>query len=288
MQVLAAPNLGTLDASVPPVPWPAWMCVSLEGLRVAVYADDGFFRPAPAVRRAVREASVAMRTRGAEVEEWVPPDVANAMRIFLGIASADGGDTYRRALGQDDRDRRISALLRAAGLPNRMRPAVARLLERAGQRHTARVVRIMGRRTAAGYWKLVEERAGLRARFLARLDAGRFDAIICPPHALPALTHGGSEYLLGAASYSLLYNVLGMPAGVVAATTTRPGEESDRSRGRDLAERAARKTEEGSAGLPVGVQVVARHWREDVALAVMAALEEHFRAQPDYPAQPPL
>jgi len=31
------------------------------------------------------------------------------------------------------------------------------------------------------------------------------------------------------------------------------------------------------------VQVIARHWREDIALAVMAALEAHFRQQPDYP-----
>jgi fatty acid amide hydrolase len=42
----------------------------------------------------------------------------------------------------------------------------------------------------------------------------------------------------------------------------------------------------GSTGLPVGVQVVARHWREDVALAVMAALEEHLRRQADYPLRP--
>jgi fatty acid amide hydrolase len=29
-----------------------------------------------------------------------------------------------------------------------------------------------------------------------------------------------------------------------------------------------------SAGLPVGVQVAARPWREDIVLALMAALEE--------------
>jgi fatty acid amide hydrolase len=232
MRVLAAPSLGTPDLEVPPVPWPDWKSVSLDGLRVAMYAEDGYFRPAPAVRRAVGEASEALRTRGAQVEEWIPPDVAEAMRLYVGIASADG------ALGKDERDRRISRLLRAAGLPNRARPAVARLLERAGQRHTARVVGSMGRRNAAGYWRLVEERAGLRTRFLARLDAGLFDVIVCPPHVLPALTHGGSEYLLNAASYFIFYNVLGMPAGVVAATTVRQGEESDRPPGRDLAERA--------------------------------------------------
>ena len=36
----------------------------------------------------------------------------------------------------------------------------------------------------------------------------------------------------------------------------------------------------------VGVQVAARPWREDVALAVMAALESHFRSRPDFPHTP--
>jgi Asp-tRNA(Asn)/Glu-tRNA(Gln) amidotransferase A subunit family amidase len=153
---------------------------------VDVYSDDGFFRPALAVRRAVREAAAALRSRGAQVEEGSPPGVADAVRVFLGIASADGGARYKRALGKDERDRRISGLLRAAGLPNRTRPPAARLLERAGQRHLAHVVRSMGRRSAAGYWRLVEERADLRKGFLGELDAGRFDAILCPPHALPA------------------------------------------------------------------------------------------------------
>jgi fatty acid amide hydrolase len=85
-------------------------------------------------------------------------------------------------------------------------------------------------------------------------------------------------------TYGLPYNVIGAPAGVVAATRVRPGEESDRPVGRDLVEITARRVEQGSAGLPVGVQVVARHWREDIALAVMAALEAHFRTQPDYPS----
>ena len=87
--------------------------------------------------------------------------------------------------------------------------------------------------------------------------------------------------------YTVLYNLLGMPAGVVAATRVRPGEESGRDAGRDSVLRCMANIESGSAGLPVGVQVVARHWREDIALAVMQALEDHFSAQPDYPSHPP-
>jgi fatty acid amide hydrolase len=44
--------------------------------------------------------------------------------------------------------------------------------------------------------------------------------------------------------------------------------------------------ERGSAGLPIGVQVVARHWREDLVLAVMAELERALSANPEYPALP--
>ena len=43
-------------------------------------------------------------------------------------------------------------------------------------------------------------------------------------------------------------------------------------------ERAAHAVEMGSTGLPVGVQVVARSWREDIVLALMAALEEQTGA----------
>ncbi|HUM26159.1 MAG TPA: hypothetical protein PKN81_08005, partial [Anaerolineales bacterium] len=83
-----------------------------------------------------------------------------------------------------------------------------------------------------------------------------------------------------------LFNVLGMPAGVVAAGRVRAGEESDRQPSRDSVEQAALRVETGSVGLPVGVQVAARHWREDVALAVMSALENHFESQSDYPTRP--
>jgi fatty acid amide hydrolase len=131
-----------------------------------------------------------------------------------------------------------------------------------------------------------EEEDAYRTRFLGALDAGRFEAIICPPFALSAVSRGG--YMAGPAlSYAMLYNLLGMPAGVVAATRVRPGEESDRPSSRDVVEQAARDAEAGSTGLPVGVQIVARHGREDVLLAVMAALETHFARCPDYPASPP-
>jgi len=99
------------------------------------------------------------------------------------------------------------------------------------------------------------------------------------------LKHGSSPTVSACSiSYPGLYSLLGMPCGVVAATRVRAGEETERPSGREFFERASRRIESGSTGLPVGVQVAARHWREDVVLATMSALEDHFRQQPDYPA----
>ncbi|HJZ87248.1 MAG TPA: amidase family protein, partial [Polyangia bacterium] len=140
----------------------------------------------------------------------------------------------------------------------------------------------------SAYWDLLAARARYRARFLAALDAARLDAVVCPPLPLPALRHGTSLELGAVHTYTLVYNVTGMPAGVVAAARVRVNEESDRPPSQDGAERAARSVESGSAGLPVGVQVAARHWREDIVLAVMAALDQHFRTEPEYPVRAPL
>jgi amidase len=96
----------------------------------------------------------------------------------------------------------------------------------------------------------------------ARLDRYRtemlaffrnYDAILCPVYPQPALPHGTStlEENFRGFSHTMAYNVAGWPAAVV-----RCGE--------------------SDTGLPIGVQVVAHPFREDVALALATRLEEAF------------
>lgn len=273
MRVLAAPGLDHVDPPVAPLSWHEPGAVDVASLRIAYYEDDGFFPAAASVRRAVREAVELLRDCGAHVEPFAPPDVATAMRLFLGILSADGGAGPKRRLGPHRADRRIKGLLQIAQMPAALRPLAVSLSAALGQRRLSQQIAQIRPVDVDAFFGLVEEQAAYRRAFVAALDFGRFDAIVCPPHALPALTHGSSYDLTGAASYAMLYNLLGMPAGVVPVTTVRDDEQNPPRAGRDIVERTARDVVRGSAGLPVGVQVVARHWREDVALAVMGAIE---------------
>ncbi len=275
-----------IDAQAAPVPLGDPSSVRINELRVGMWSDDGFFPAAPAIRRAVGQAADVLRRLGAHVEAFQPPDVAGAVDLFFSLLSADGGADVGRILARSPRDWRIRRLLLMARAPAAVRLSMAAAMNLAGQRRTGRLLRSLGRRSADGYWQLAMARQDYAERFFAAWSAARLDAMICPPHTLPALRHGSTEHLASAASYCFWANVLGVPAGVVPATRVAPGEESDRSASYDLVERAARAVEAGSAGLPVGVQVAARPWREDVVLAIMAALEAEFKNRPDFPQTP--
>jgi fatty acid amide hydrolase len=242
--------------------------VEVARLRVAFYADDGTFTPAPAVRRAVREAAAALGRRGATVVEWSPPEVGRARDLFFGLLAADGFTGLARTLGRDRRDPRIAKMMMAG----RWKRLIDVLLGLSGRTRLRReVVANYGRADTDNYWQLVEAAIDYRQRFLESLVG--FDAIVCPAVALPAFRHGAAEELVLAGAYTCLYNLLGWPAGVVPWTRVRADEESDRAPSGDPMDRAARETERASTDLPVGVQVVARPWREDLVLAVMGELE---------------
>jgi amidase len=86
----------------------------------------------------------------------------------------------------------------------------------------------------------------LRAELLAQ--AADFDLVVCPPNAHAALHHGEVDARMRAFSYTMTWNLAGWPGAVVRAGTS-------------------------PEGLPVGVQLVAPPWREDVALAAARVVE---------------
>jgi fatty acid amide hydrolase len=276
---------GGVRPDVPGQPLGDWRAVDVAKLRVAYYTDDGTFAPAPAVVRAVREAAEILRAGGAQVSEWTPPDVGHALGLVYGMYFADGMASLKRRIGKDACAPQLKQLLGLAGLPRPLVVAMRALIRGVGQKTLADGLEPFGHRDTTHYWDLVEAQIDYRARFTRALDAapgGPFDIILCPPSALPALTHGATKDLATVGAYACLYNLLGWPAGVVPVSRVRENEQVGRQPSRDLVNKMALRVEQGSAGLPVGVQVVARPWNEHVALAGMAAIERAARSRPGY------
>jgi fatty acid amide hydrolase len=289
LQVLTDHTDGYVAGDVVPAPIGNPADIQIDKLKIAAWTDDGVFPPSPAVVRAVREAVAALRARGAEVIELDAAEVerqfsaSEAFDLYCGLIGADGGADARRLSRGSTLDPRVARLIWIAGLPRPMRAIVVAGLRRSGQYWMARIVNHARPRSADVYWQLVDRKNQLAARILANMRQRGLSALLCPPHALPAMPHVKAFDLLAAGSYSMLINLLGLPSGTVSLTRVANGEDASRPGSRDTVLQKAKLTDAGSVGLPIGVQVSSLPWREDIVLALMAALESSVAAKSDYP-----
>lgn len=282
---------GYVAGDVTPAPLPDPAKVDVSQLKIAVLTYDGLFPASTGIQRAVIEAAEALRQQGAKIVE-LDMDATHELLghgefldIYCGLLGSDGGADARRMTRGIKLDWRVARLMWIAGLRLATRMAVARGLRLAGQKWMARMVTLVRPISADAARQLAYSRQRFTRSVLDKLVADRFDAILMPPHALPAPQHVKGFDLVAAAGYAMLINLLGFPAGVVSTTRIRPGEDHGRRAGRDQVERQAAAVDRGSVGLPIGVQVVGLPWREDTVLSVLAALEEAFASKPDYPNQ---
>lgn len=280
LRVMIDAVLNRPTGSSPPVPWRDPAEVDVGRLRVGVLQEVAGWTPAPAIRRALAEAATSLRAAGADVEVWNDgPDTLAGVLLGLAIGMGAGASPMRQALRGDAPHALVKADMQMMALPRPALRAIASLLARTGQERAARLVRSVGNRSAAELYDLMGDRAAYETAFLVALEAAAYDVLLCPPMPIPAPRHRQTPDLIDAFAAPALFTTLGMPTGVVAVTRVRPGEESDRPVSKDKAFETAREAERGSAGLPVGVMVAGRHWREDVVLAVMAAIEETTLAE---------
>jgi len=269
----------------PPVPYRDPEAVDVSRLRIALVPEMGGWTPSPAIRRALAKAADALRAEGAHVEELrAGPDPHEAFRLFIRFSSGEDSAWMRELLGGE----RPTPLVKPQmiSMPTAGYRGLARLLDVLGQKRTSALLRDCRRESAPGLMRILADRLSYETQWATALDAGRYDAVLCPVLPMPAVRHGDTEHLTTAFGSVFLFNVTGMPAGVAPITRVGADEETDRPNSTDKADQAAVTAEKGSAGLPVAVQVASRHWREDIVLSVLSALERSFRHTADYPNDP--
>lgn len=284
-RAIDSPLHAAFDPSTPPMLTldPARTDVSL--LRVGVYDDDRFFTPAISVRRAVNDAAAALKSAGVKIVPFEVPNVVELTYLYFASLSSDGGKTLDKLLEGDDIVPQLKSLKLTAGLPNVVRKIAASYMASQGEQRIERMLNEVHERSVSEYWAIAARRAQLRLEMIRAWDRAGLDAVICPAHSTPALRHGQSrDFALGGVG-SMHYNTVNFPAGVAPVTRVRDTE-TVRGDVRDRLDRIAAEVERESNGLPVGVQIVARPYREDVVLALMIALEDRIKTNADYPVTP--
>jgi fatty acid amide hydrolase len=166
-----------------------------------------------------------------------------------------------------------------------VRRVAAQVARALGQPGLALMLASMGAKTASELWEITARLRAHRAALLAAMDAEQLDILLCPAFATPALPHGASKNFTIGSSFSILFNATQLPAGVVPVTRVRPNE-AGREPSRDLLDKRAAEIDAASEGLPVGVQVVGRAWKDHVVLAAMRAIEADVTRDQGFPVTP--
>ncbi|MEZ5335221.1 MAG: amidase [Methanolobus sp.] len=211
------------DPAIVPMPLGDPAAVEIGKLRAAVYTDNGIFPPTPETIKVVEEAAKVLSDAGMDVTEALPPGIEKSFWFENAIFEADAGYWIEKSL-------------EFAGTTE-THPFTQGILEEC---HSAAM-------STADFSELLIKLDMFRSEILSFMK--KYDVIICPVCACPAIEHGTSFDVFPAFSYTMTYNLTGWPAAVVRAGTSPDG-------------------------LPIGVQVVARPWREDVALAVVQHIEK--------------
>jgi fatty acid amide hydrolase len=251
--------------------------VEVSKLKIGFYVSDGIFEPMPAIQRGVREAVEKLKSLGAEVVEFKPPRLNVAEEIFLRILTTDDAELFTKVLDGEKPLPQLKNMFMLAQASPGKRKAINSAARFFGQKNVTRLIPYFGGQGAPHLREWAEKQAVYRAEFLASMDAEKLDAIIGPVCALPAFLHDSVDKVGLGGTYTLLYNVLGFPAGVARISEVRKEEAVSRKLSFDMLEYTAGKTQQMAEGLPLAVQIAARPWREDIVLALIENL--HTRRQ---------
>lgn len=246
-------------------------------------------KASPACVRAVLESVQVLEKAGHEVIQFDPPDVSEALKIFAGLTSSDGYKTLLGNLGDDPMEASAQTTL-GAKYPRWLHRILTWLIAKfTGDHLYAEVFASSRPKTVTEYWQYVHKRNVYANKFRKLAwEENKFDMIVCPVQAVPALKHDETEWLSPLCIGTVLFNVVDSTVGVLPVTRVDRHLDALRadyledSKGSKLLEKRVyigkpwkedpTYDAEKMHGLPVGVQVVGKAWEEEKVLEMMKVL----------------
>jgi fatty acid amide hydrolase len=123
---------------------------------------------------------------------------------------------------------------------------------------------------------LAQEIQDFKCEFNEYWQSLKLDVAVCPIWPLVAPYHETTVKLAHAFSYSLFWNLLDFPAGVVPVKKVEKGENRYEYFSTDSFVKVAQENMKNSEGLPVCVQIVGSTYQDEKVLRVMKIVQDHF------------
>ncbi|XP_077189995.1 fatty-acid amide hydrolase 1-like [Paroedura picta] len=282
LRALMCDKMFQLDPTVAPLPFSEEVYSSSQPLRIGYYTTDSFTMSSPSMKRAVLETKHLLEKAGHVLVPFKPLQMEHFMNTLIpGGLFADGGATFQESFQGESVDPNLRELLLLTKLPGWFKSLSSWIITAISSRMST-TLRNMKEKSVYQLWKFHIEIEEYRQEFIAEWKRLNLDVMLCPALG-PAFKIGfPGKYSVGS-SFTILYNVLDCPAGVVPVTTVTEKDEEDlktlRGHYNDIWDRTFMKAVEGAVGLPVAVQCVALPWQDELCLRFMKEVEKLSQEQ---------
>ncbi|KAA3674354.1 fatty acid amide hydrolase [Paragonimus westermani] len=288
MRTLLRPFMFRLDPTIPIMPFDDSIYSGKDKCKLTVgyydtVNDPNLIQTVPSVRRVVKQALEILQNRGYTVVMFNPPEPQKALRLGLRALTVDGGQALRKVLNGEPLNEETKGLKQLVSIPDCLRPIVdtaARSFIGKPAAMAQYVKKISG---APELMHLISQIETYRTQFFkAWCAAGSLDVVVCPVWSFPAYEVGTPVHFVSPSLiYSILYNLLDYPAGVVPMGKVDNNDienskllEEEYKKSGDEYNQKLMQHQSTSKGLPLSVQVVGKPYREELVLRVMRELEE--------------
>ncbi|XP_078527807.1 fatty-acid amide hydrolase 1-like isoform X2 [Lissotriton helveticus] len=278
MRSLLCDDMFLLDPTVPPLPFKEEIYSSSEPLRIGYFDNMSYFPAVPSMRRAVHEAKKLLEEAGHTLVAFSPPALegGGATEMFCKLVFADGGSAFADKFKGNILEPLHQGLVSTLRSPVFMKKMLAFFMKPWSPRISRLLSTLSSSRSVKTLWAAQTEQQEYKEAFIAEWQKLKLDVVLCPMLG-PAFNIGYPGLLFAPICYTVLFNILNFPAGVVPiGKVTEEDERQMKNYGSgydDEWDKLMKKAIESGVGLPLSVQCVALPWQEELCLRFMKEVE---------------
>ncbi|XP_070764432.1 fatty-acid amide hydrolase 1 [Enoplosus armatus] len=278
MQALLCDHMFSLDPTVPPLPFNKQIYQSSKPLRIGYLENDGYSYPSPSMARGIREVKALLEQAGHTLVPYCPLKISHvATELLVKGVLADGANTLLQKLEGGPVDPCLRAQVVPYRLPRWLKKTLSFLLKPLSPRGSAILSAVSGLGSIADLWKQHAAVEDYISETIADWRRCNIDVLLCPVIG-PAYNFLYCSKNTQVATYTMLYNLLNFPAGVVPVSTVTAEDEEELKHCKgiyhDYWEKLFKEAVTGGEGLPVAVQCVALPWQDELCLRFMKEVEQ--------------
>lgn len=275
MKALLSPSIFQMDKSIPPIPFQTQLLESKEKLCIGYYLTDGVMTPSPASERAVLLVKKVLEAKGHTVIEFIPPRIDFAVFLAMKILMQNG-KIYHDSILHETAVAPLKPLFFTEG----KRRFLSSLIYFYDRQYSSMMYNIKGVKSTRDWYKLGSAKKQYCKEFQDAWQSQQLDAIICPALASASAVKD-KMFFTGSPSYTLVYNLLDYPAGVLPVTkvTKTDSKLHTQYKPKHFAENLLKILMTGVTDLPIGIQCVAAPYQEELVLRLMKEIQEGLKKE---------